>query len=51
MGFASFTLLVWDHVDTFVTEVRGIRASCNLNVMTQCTLLGRVHLERQKGTT
>ena len=30
MGFASFMILIWDHVDTFVSEVRDVRYALKL---------------------
>jgi hypothetical protein len=32
MGFASFTILIWDHVDTFTAEVRDVRSASKLLV-------------------
>lgn len=32
MGFASFTILIWDHVDTFTAEVRDVRDALKLMV-------------------
>lgn len=46
MGFASFTILVWDHVLTFSDEV--ITLGGNASVALTEVLAGGVHLERKE---
>ena len=48
MGFASFSMLIWDHVDTFQMEVSP--SICDFSILrTHLEFIGRVHLERPKG--